>query len=170
MAQTRCPMDTRDDDLATQFIVSAGSVEMPIGAFLLVRKGSEVGAIRLTGLEPLSADRFGKSTYESFHADSSGSFRGKHANTGEVNLTAPSKKGPVIVDHTQYRVWIGKWAFAFSSPIVMGMTENGEDQGYEFAPTSACNVAEIDAHDKRLRWFRFDRDTKIVLALADLAK
>ncbi len=169
-AQMRCPMDTRDDDLATQFIVSAGSVEMPIGAFLLVRKGSDIGAIRLTGLEPLSAMRFGKSTYESFQADGEGSFNGKRGKVGEVSLTAPATKGPVIVDQTKSRVWIGKWSFSFSTPIVLAMTSDGQDHGFEFAPTSACAVGDIDAYDKRLRWYRFDPNTKVVLALADLAK
>jgi hypothetical protein len=45
-----------------------------------------------------------------------------------------------------------------------------EDHSYEFAPTSACDVSEIDATDKRLRWFRFDPNASVILPLADLPK
>jgi hypothetical protein len=45
-----------------------------------------------------------------------------------------------------------------------------KDEGYEFAPTSAQNVAEIDASDKRLRWFRFNPDARIVVPVSDLPK
>jgi hypothetical protein len=45
-----------------------------------------------------------------------------------------------------------------------------EHKGYEFAPTSACDISEVDANDKRLRWFRADPNAKITLQLADLPK
>src|ERR1700745_130780 len=48
--QMRCPQDKRSDDAATGFTVSIGTVTMPVGAFLLVRNGSQLGAIRLTSL------------------------------------------------------------------------------------------------------------------------
>jgi hypothetical protein len=44
------------------------------------------------------------------------------------------------------------------------------DHGFEFAPTSACSLSDIDAADKRLRWFRWDRTTQMTLPLADLPK
>jgi hypothetical protein len=45
-----------------------------------------------------------------------------------------------------------------------------KDEGFEFAPTSAQTVAEIDANDKRLRWFRYDPDTRIEVPVSDLPK
>jgi hypothetical protein len=47
--QSLCSTD-RDDNFAAQFIVSGGSVKMPVGAFLLVRKNGKIGAIRLTSV------------------------------------------------------------------------------------------------------------------------
>jgi hypothetical protein len=82
--------------------------------------------------------------------------------------------GRLAVDSKQYTAWIGKWSFTFASPILISMAtpspEAGEDGAYEFAPTSACDVSEIDALDKRLRWFRYDSKTKVVLPLAELPK
>ena len=65
-AQMRCPADTRPGDLATQFSIAGGSVKMPAGAFLLVRKKNELGAIRLLSIDPTSTEWFGKSVYESY--------------------------------------------------------------------------------------------------------
>ena len=62
----RCPQDKRSGADATRFQVSIGTVTMPVGAFLLVRNGSQLGAIRLTSLTPGSNRAEGRSTYESF--------------------------------------------------------------------------------------------------------
>ena len=176
IAQSRCPLDSRADNLATQFVISGGSVKMPIGAFLLVRKNGEIGAIRLTRIDPMATEDFGKSTYESyFPADSSDllSIRNDIRQTGELDLK-PAKgmiRGFSYVPGP-HRARIGKWSYPFVSPSIMYMFpyHSSSDHGYEFAPTSACDVSEIDVHDKRLRWFRFDRDAHVTLPLADLPK
>src|SRR5438045_1118044 len=49
-AELRCPLDNRNDNLATQFGIRGTSIQIPVGAFLLVRKNGEVGAIRLRTL------------------------------------------------------------------------------------------------------------------------
>src|SRR5262249_22125346 len=73
-AQMRCPADSRTDHLATRFVISAGTVKMPVGALLLVRKNGQIGAIRLISINPTASEWLGKSTYESFfQPDSSGS-------------------------------------------------------------------------------------------------
>jgi hypothetical protein len=179
-SQLRCPADTRADDLATRFVVSGGYVKIPVGAFLLVRKNGEIGAIRLTNIDPGSTEWVGKSTYESyFQGDGSGSLMAADVlkQTGELNLR--HLKGPGrdlwIYQPGQNKARVGKWSFLFAAPNMMGMSAisalhgNG-DHGYEFAPTSACDVSKIDAHDKRLRWFRFDPNAKVILPLVDLPK
>jgi hypothetical protein len=45
-----------------------------------------------------------------------------------------------------------------------------KDYGFEFAATSARQIDEIDAFDKRLRWFRYDENTSTRLSLSDLPK
>ena len=153
---------------------------MPAGAFLLVRKHHELGAIRLISIDPTSTEWLGKSVYESFfQGDGSGSLLGPKVErrTGELNLQ-PSKgpgRGIYVYKPGPYRASIGKWSFGFDGPSMMEMSDASfwagvGDHGYEFAPTSACNLSEIDPNDTRLRWFRFDRNANVNLPLAKLPK
>jgi hypothetical protein len=172
-AQVRCTGD------ATQFTVSVGTVTLPVGAFLLVRNGNQIGAIRLTSLTPGPNRPEGRSTYESFFVpDKSVSFAGSGVDhqTGDIYI------GPTVGVHAVYvhtkghnQALIGKWKFYFAYRDLMGMSRVSfwkglHDEGFEFAPTSACQVSEIDATDNRLRWFRWDKTTQVTLPLADLPK
>jgi hypothetical protein len=153
---------------------------MPVGAFLLVRKGSQLGAIRLTSLTPGPNRAEGRSNYESFSVpDKSTSFTAN----GVVHQTGDIYIGETIGVHAVFvytkgghnQVPIGSWQFYFPFPDLMSMShvsfwKGHHDEGFEFAPTSACQVSEIDATDKRLRWFRWDKTTQVTLPLADLPK
>ena len=145
-----------------QFVVGGGSVKLPVGAFLLVRKSGEIGAIRLVKIDPVGAEWLGKSTFESY----AGSLKAADLRTCEIDLhaTPPEDKAR-----------IGRWSFSFTSPNVMTMaaaTKRHEkyDHSYEFAPTSACTLKDVDPKDKGLQWFRFDQDSSVTLPLADLPK
>jgi len=175
-AQLRCPMDSRDGNLATQFVVKGGSVKMPVGAFLLIRKDGKIGAIRLTNVDPVSTELEGKSSYESyFQGDGSGSLTTANAlkQTGQLDLKPLKGIGRLAFQTGQNKGRVGKWSFAFATPTAIHMWPfRGDlhDYGYEFAPTSACDLSEIDVHDNRLRWFRFDLYAHVILPLADLPK
>jgi hypothetical protein len=176
----RCPEDIRSDDLATRFVISGGTVMMPVGAFLLVRKSGHIGAIRVISINPANTDYLGKTSYESyFQPDGSGSLVARNVvrQTGELNLQ--SSKGPGRGVYTYrpgpFKAQVGDWKFAFNTTSVMDMSDSSfwtgvGDHGYEFAPTSACDITEVDAHDKRLKWFRFDRNASVLLPLAELPK
>ena len=179
LAQAHCPQDTRADDAASRFTVSIGTVTLPVGAFLLVRHGSQLGAVRLTSLTPGPNRAEGRSNYESlFLSDASTSFTGSGVDhhTGDVYIGETVGVHAVFVytkGHNQ--VLIGKWKFYFSFPDLMGMSrvsfwKGPHDEGFEFAPTSACQVSEIDATDKRLRWFRWDKSTQVTLSLSELPR
>ena len=43
-------------------------------------------------------------------------------------------------------------------------------EGYEFAPTSAQVITELDATDVRLQWFRFDPNTSISVSVTNVLK
>jgi hypothetical protein len=176
-AQSRCPMDSRNSNLATQFRIGGSSIQMPIGAFLLVRKNGQIGAIRLTNIDSTATEDYGKSSYESYvSSDASISFNAATVirQTGELDVRP--LKGPGrdlwIYQPGPHKARIGKWSFSFVTPDMMWMApyHRSPSKDYEFAPTSACDVSEIDAHDKRLRWFRFDPNAKVILPLADLPK
>ena len=115
-----------------------------------------------------------------FQGDGSGSLLAGNVvrQTGDLHLQ-PSKgpgRGIYIYKPGPYRARIGKWSFGFDGPSMMVMTDHSSltgdysDHGFEFAPTSACDLSELDVHDKRLKWFRYDRNASVILPLADLAK
>ncbi|HLK53845.1 MAG TPA: hypothetical protein VKU42_10325, partial [Candidatus Angelobacter sp.] len=72
----------------------------------------------------------------------------------------------------QNKLWVGKWWFGCLTPSLINMSSHfsEKDKGYEFAPTSARSVREIDASDNRLKWFRFDPNARIVVPVSDLPK
>ena len=172
---------TQTDDPTASFKIAAGSVRLPVGAFLLIRKDGELGVIRVTSIEKTcDPELVGKSKYESYYQpDGSRSLVAKDTvrRTGDLDLR--NSKGPgrgiFIYRPGQYQAYVGKWKFRFSSPNMMGMSDASfwttlGDHGYEFAPTSAHSLSEIDATDKRLKWFRYDRNASVILPLAELPK
>lgn len=176
--QTRCPQDKRSGEEATHFRVSIGALTLPVGAFLLVRNGSQLGAIRITSVEP-AAKYEGRSNYESFFLPNKGtSFTGSGVDhqTGDIFIGETVGVHAVYV-HTKghNKTKIGPWTFWFPYPSTLDMSpasfwKGSHDQGFEFAPTSACEVSEIDMTDKRLRWFRWDKTTQVDQPLAELPK
>ncbi len=124
-AQLRCPLDNRNDNLATQFVIRGTSIQMPVGAFLLVRKNGEVGAIRLTNIDPAVTEDYGEFTYESyFPSDAAGLFRsgklGRHA--GELDVRPSKGTRGIYYQPGLHKASIGKWTFAFDVPSRMHMS------------------------------------------------
>ena len=159
-----------------QFVVGPGEVLLPKGVFLLVRKGHEIGAIRFTSIERGCGVATGKARYESyFQADGSDSFRSSNVRkrTGNNELRPLKGIGELSFQTGNDKVHVGHWLFLSSSPGAVSMWPyrgSHKDYGYEFAPTSARDVAEIDAFDKRLHWYRFDDNSRIEVPIADLPK
>ncbi len=161
---------------ASQFVVGPSTVLMPQGVFLLIRKGSSIGAIRFTSIEQGGTVGAGKATYDSyFQSDGSGSFRSPNVRkqTGETNLKPLRGVGRLSFQPGQDKLQLGDWSFATAYPGRVNMWPyrgSQKDYGYEFAPTAAREVGEIDVSDKRLRWFRFDSNTRVTLLVSDLPK
>jgi len=178
--QSQCPADGPTDGTAKQFVLGGGYIKLPVGAFLLVRKNGEIGAIRIAKVAPGGTEWVGKSTYESlFQSGGSGDLITGNAlrKTGEIDIQ--KAKGPgrglYIYQPGQDKATIGDWSFVFANPTAMTMWGKTKGQskdvyGFEFAPTSACSASEIDVSDKRLRWFRYDRNASVTLPIAGLPK
>jgi hypothetical protein len=138
-----------------------------------------MGAIRLISVDPAPTKSEGKAKYESFFLpEKSTSFtvQGVEHQTGEISI-GPTTGVHAVYTHTagDNRARIGKWTLRFAYPSVLEMSpgsfwKSNHDAGFEFAPTSACQLSEIDTTDKRLRWFRWDKTTQISMPLADLPK
>lgn len=166
----------QSDNSINQFVVGPSTILMPKGAFLLIRKGREIGAIRFTSIEQGDTVGVGRATYESyFQGDGSALLLAPNAikRTGDIDLKPMKGLGRLSVQSGKNKVQVGRWSFACAYPGRINMWPyRGEqrDYGYEFAPTSARDVAEIDISDKRIRWFRFDPNVRISLPLSDLPK
>ena len=165
-----------EDILGSKFVIGPWAIRIPRGAFLLIRKGREVAAVRFTSFEFGTEPNTGKATYESFSRDDgSGSFLAgkviKHS--GEVHIRHVRGVRAVPITWSQRKVRIGKWSFGSNVPGLLDMYPYGrepKDRGFEFAPTSAQELGEIDVSDKRLKWFRFSNDKSITLSLSELSK
>src|SRR6267142_140867 len=161
------------------FVIGASSVLVPEGVFLLIRKDGRIGAVRFTNIERRGEACIGRASYDSyFQADGSGSFKATNVRkrTGRINLKPPRGPGKLslLVNFGYPKVRIGDWAFTAYCPN--GLYEwphsamSQKDYGFEFAGTSAREVEEIDTSDKRLRWFRYDPNNKVILPISDLPK
>jgi hypothetical protein len=164
------------DAQAAHVVVGPRAVGMPKGVFLLVRKGKEFGAIKFTSIEPGEEKLMGKASYESFFQnDGSGSFLNAHAikQSGELSTKPLTGIGRFSFGGGKRKLQVGNWAFPYHFPAWVSMWPYGKDErdhGYEFAPTSAREIAEVDVFDKRLQWFRYDSNTSTTLLVSDLAK
>ena len=140
----RCPLDTRNDDFATRFVIHNGTVRMPMGAFLLVRKNGQIGAIRLTSINPNATQLFGKSAYESvFQKSGSAVTFPQNAVSQKGELDVQDLKGPgrglFVRRPPGYKAQIGKWKLDFKTPDSIWMSDSSAwtgvgDHGFEFAP------------------------------------
>lgn len=162
------------------FTVGGGFIKIPVGPFLLIRRNGQIGAIRLTSLSAGSTDWLGNSEYESYVQgliDGSPTFNKGSQRTGKLVLKAP--KGPgrgiYIYQPGTYKATVGLWKFAFSGPNTMAMSaaavhRNNGDGEFEFAPTSACDLSEVNASAAGLQWFHFDPNFAATLRVRGLPK
>jgi hypothetical protein len=157
-----------------EFAMGPRYVFMPEKFFLLVRKGREIGALRFTRIEQ-DADGNGKSEYESFfQGDGSGSFLNSAVvkRIGEIDIKPMRGIHAFAWQPGQNKLEVGKWWFGCYSPNLVNMSLNfsEDDQGFEFAPTSAQSIAEINTTDKRLRWFRYLPNSSVDMPVSGLPK
>lgn len=169
--QTSKALDEKDVSKA-QFVFSGGYVLIPKGPFLLVRKGRELGAIRFSKIER-DGQGNGKGTYESyFQSDGSGSLLSANVVKRSAEIDIKPMKGihSLAWQPGQNKLWVGRWWFGCQGPSLVNMTAHfsEKDQGYEFAPTAAEDLREIDASDDRLRWRKFDPNARIEVPVSDL--
>jgi hypothetical protein len=157
-----------------KFAMGPRYVLMPEKYFLLIRKGRELGAIRFTRIER-DVDGNGKSTYESFFQDDgSASFLKSNVvkHIGEIEIKPMRGIHAFAWQPGQNKLFVGKWWFGCYSPNLVNMSSHfsEDDEGFEFAPTSALSIAEINSSDKRLQWFRYLPDSSTDIPVSELPK
>jgi hypothetical protein len=159
-----------------EFVIGPLEITVPQGRFLLIRKDQEVGALIFTNIELTKTDDQGKAKYESyFQGDGSGALQNVNVikEVGSIDLKHLKGVGRISFQTGHRKIRIGKWSFASDYPGRITMWPyRGEqrDYGYEFAPTSAQNISQIDVSDRRLHWFRYLADKTIIVPVSDLPK
>ena len=162
-----------------EFVFGPSYMVVPEKMFVLVRKGSQMGAVHFTRVE---SDAYktgncyeGNSDYESFfQGDGSGSLIKENVvkRFGSINIKPVKGFHPFALQPGADKLWVGNWEFGCMGNNVVNMSVgfSEKDHGYEFAPTAAQTLAEIDATDKRLQWFKFDAKNRVVVPIASLPK
>jgi len=156
------------------YIVGPSAVRVPPGYFLLIRKGMDVGAIRFMEFRKGHDNLIGSAKYESyFLTQGKGSFSDSAAilKSGSVTTKMLSGFGRLSFGGGRRKLRIGNWTFTYRFPTWVSMYPDGEveqDFGYEFAPTSAEEVSQIDVTNNRLRWYRNSQTTSIRITIKEL--
>ena len=153
------------------FCVHGSGMNLPVGKFLLIRKGNQVGALRLTRIttdtktKPRVAEWLGTVAYESYFADG-----GRPLNDSSAIKTSDELRFGRFKGFGFHSSWqsgqmtarVGPWKFLFFNEDGMYMTTvdfwNGvnHDSGLEFAPTGATDLDSVNPQDPRLHWYRRD--------------
>jgi hypothetical protein len=148
--------------------ISKVAIVMPVGRVLLARKGSEYFAIKFIEFWTGKTKEDLYASYELYYNKSAdGNFSSKNIVVKKGELSFPKPRG------------IGRFAFSFShreikcGDIILEWSGEGSvhfynenqeqgDYGVELAPTKWSNISEVDIHDKRLKWYRYDENRKRV--------
>lgn len=160
-----------------EFVFGPSYMVVPEKMFLLVRKGTQLGAFHFTSIE---SDAYksgrcyeGRSNYESFfQGDGSGSLIKENVVKRSGNINIEPVKGIHLFawQPGKDKLWIGNWKFGCMGNNIVNMSLgfSEKDDGYEFAPTSAETLTEIDVTNKNLQWFKFDAKNRFVVPISSL--
>lgn len=155
----------------TKVIIGKVSVSIPIGRFLLIRKGSNYCAVRFTRFhrEPNKptlwspGDDSEYAEYDWYYQrDGSGDFTKPNIESGHRELSRKPAIGlfhPLVWPRGDPFIKCGLFRLEWFYPTHVGfhMTNRKEDDvGNELAPTKWRDISEVNVHDPRLKWYRFD--------------
>jgi hypothetical protein len=162
---------------AAGFCFHGVGVNLPVGKFLLIRKGNQFGAIRITRItpdkqsKPTAGEWLGSVAYESYFISKSSDSFSQSANG--------RRQGELIFGRIRgfgfHYSWqsgnqeavVGPWKIPFFAQDGMFMTAvnfwNGVDHdfGLQFAPTNVTQVNQLDPGEDKLHWYAYDRNRDI---------
>jgi hypothetical protein len=162
---------------AQGFCFHGSGVNLPIGKFLLIRNGDQIGALRITKIvhdeasKPRGTEWLGTVDYESYYLPSrSTSFANPGAKVYSGQLTFGRFKGFGFhyswqSGHQYARV--GPWKFLFFNQDGMFTTAVSfwhgidDDSGLRFAATSNTHIASVNPDDSELHWYGYDNNRDI---------
>jgi hypothetical protein len=169
----------------TRAAVTWDGAGAPLGRFLLVRKDKAVCALRFTkarrghDIKPTTVFHSGEENFFAeydwyFQGDGSGNFARRGVLSGHRRLHRKPligigrlafQTGQVHVNCGTFRdlLWLYPTRVSF-----YGGSRRGDD-GIEMAPTKWADIKEVDVHDPRLKWYRYEENRQsIYIPLEDL--
>lgn len=152
--------------------IAPNCVRMPLGRILLVRKGSQYCAVKLT--ETWTGETKGDifTNYESYYqGDGTGDFSNKNKNVeyakGQLAERNSIMFGRIILYHTgpeNKEIDCGRMKL-FSLQNVIYFYHVGRPKKKDFlidelAPTKWSDISQVNVFDPRLKWYRYDEKRK----------
>lgn len=162
--------------IQTNATIAYGSISSPFGCFLLARNGRNVCAIRFTEFhrghdaKPPSVFNSGDEALYAeydwyYQGDGSGDFTKANVESGHEKLKRGSMVGigrfSFQLGATAVKCGPFNLAWGYPNGIGFNLTYRKEDDvGNELAPTKWKEIFEVNSHDARLKWYRFDEKRK----------
>ena len=141
-------------------IVAPNAIAMPLGKFLLLRKNSQYGAIRFISIKEKNA------VYEwYFQADKDSNLlnKGTQKGKGEVRDKYIPIIGRFSIQLGTLDIRCGSNLLEWSPPnwvYFYSTKDSQKDIGIELAPTNYSDIVNMNLHDNKLKWYRFDENRK----------
>lgn len=154
----------RESRARTHAIIGAAGVSIPVGRFLLVRKGKDICAIRFTdfarGAGRLMAFHTEYDWY--YQGDGSFDFTKPNVESGHRQLSQKATWLPHPFEWSLFdvrAVQCGPFRLGWGYPTSVGFSTSNkkeDDVGNEFAPTKWKDVSEVNVKEPRFKWYRYD--------------
>jgi hypothetical protein len=157
----------------------------PLGRFLLIRKDKAVCAVRFTKVQrghdakPETTFNSGEESFSAeydwyFQEDGSGDFTQPGVLSGHEQLARKPLKGIGRLAFQTGQIYVkcgtfDKLLWLYPTWVSFYGGSRRGDYGIELAPTKWTEIKEVNVHDPRLKWYRYDENRKPVdIPLDDL--
>lgn len=151
--------------------ITYSGAHMPLGRFLLIRKKDKICALKFTKFwsERQGLEKEKHAAYISYYQnDGSGNFLSHNVKITEGKASHLPNRGWLRLftwqPGTTY-VKCGPLEFGWGDYNFIGAFEEGDtlgDHRFEFAPTPWEDINEVNVFDKRIKWYRFDKNRKTI--------
>ena len=177
LSQTEQQIKEGEERARNNVIITYASVSTPPGRLLLIRRDANYCAVRFTSFhwEPNQATRWRAGDFSHYaeydwyyQGDGSGDFTRPGIQSGHRQLSRKPAIGlfhPFVWGRGDPFVRCGPFVLIWYYPTHVGfhMTNKKEDGvENELAPTKWEEISEVNVHDARLSWYRFDAKRKEV--------
>jgi len=151
--------------------IRPNAIIVPLGTIVVIRKGSEYGAVKFTEYWTGATrdDQYGR--YESYYqGDNSGDFSKANVRVTKGDLSMLKPIGwaglhcaPGNPDFRCGPIKLGWSGTRYSSAVYFfSWGQDQGDYGIELAPTKWTDISEVNVFDLRLKWYRYDENRKTI--------